>query len=474
MILSKLRRQTSGWLPVALFICVLAGSPLQTLWAQTRIEVPSNRYSVSQDVELGREAAAEAEKQLPLLQDSEVASYVERIGRRLVEAIPREFQHPEFRYYFRVVNARDINAFALPGGPTYINRGTIEAAKVEGEVAGVMAHELSHVALRHGTAQATKGEKLQIGAVAGAILGSILGGGLGSIIAQGSQFGLGAVFLRFSRDFEKQADLLGVQIMARAGYDPRDLANMFQTMEKDGSRAGPQWMSDHPNPGNRYNYIMQEARALRVNPGPSVGDFGRILSRLRSMPRAPSTEEIARDGRRGQRQDPTPVDEPVLDRVEPPSRRYQTYREGNLFEATVPDNWREYADSSVVRFAPAGAFGSRGGRQVFTHGVEFGVARNERRDLTGATQDLVDAFAEGNPDLRQEGALRRDSLAGRNGVFAAFSNRSEYGGVERVALRTTLLRDGNLFYAVTVVPDEEAAQYQPVFSRVLRSLRLRD
>ena len=146
----------------------------------------------------------------------------------------------------------------------FVNRGMIEAADTEGEVAGVMAHEISHVLLRHGTAQASKAQKYQIGQVAGAVLGAIIGGGWGQIISQGTQFGLGTAFLRFSREYEKQADLLGAQIMARAGYDPRDMANMFKTIEKAGGSGGPQWLSDHPNPGNRVDYITKEAAMLRV------------------------------------------------------------------------------------------------------------------------------------------------------------------------------------------------------------------
>src|SRR6185436_14289344 len=190
----------------------------------------------------------------------EVTSYVEDIGRRLVAAIPAEFRHPEFRYSFEVVNVREINAFALPGGPMFVNRGMIEAAKTEGEVAGVMAHELSHVILRHGTAQAGKATKYEVGQVAGAILGAIVGGGWGQVISQGTQFGLGAAFMRFSREFERQADIEGAHIMARAGYEPREMANMFKTIEKQGGSGGPQWLSDHPNPGDRYDYITREAQ----------------------------------------------------------------------------------------------------------------------------------------------------------------------------------------------------------------------
>ena len=222
------------------------------LGAQTVITAPDNKYTPAQDVELGRKAAGEVEQQLPMLRDEDVTSFVASIGRRIVDAIPQEFRHAEFHYSFQVVNVREINAFALPGGPMYVNRGMIEAARTEGEVAGVMAHELSHVALRHGTAQATKATKYEIGTLLGAVVGSIIGGNVGSAVAQGTQFGLGTAFLRFSREFERDADLLGSHIMAGAGYGPLEMASMFKTIEKQGGSGGPQWLSDHPNPGDRY------------------------------------------------------------------------------------------------------------------------------------------------------------------------------------------------------------------------------
>ncbi|MCA1607168.1 MAG: M48 family metalloprotease, partial [Acidobacteria bacterium] len=129
----------------------LLAMPLSVV-AQTQVKLHSNKYKIADDIKVGRQAAAEVEQQLPILHDAEVTSYVSRVGQRLVNNIPSEFRHPGFQYYFKVVNARDINAFALPGGPMYVNRGMIEAARTEGEMAGVMAHELSHVFLRHGTA----------------------------------------------------------------------------------------------------------------------------------------------------------------------------------------------------------------------------------------------------------------------------------------------------------------------------------
>jgi beta-barrel assembly-enhancing protease len=278
---NAVRRSAATGIVVLLSGCIVA--------AQSRVAAPSNKYSLAQDVKLGRQAAAEAERQLPLLHDDQLTSYVAGLGRRLTGAIPAQLRHPEFRYSFKVVNAREINAFALPGGPTYVNRGMIEAARTEGEVAGVMAHELSHVALRHGTAQAGKATKYEIGALAGQVLGALIGGNVGTAVAEGSRFGLGAAFLRFGREYERQADIEGAQIMARAGYDPREMANMFRTIERHSGAGGPEWLSDHPNPGNRIEYISREARALRVqNPIRDSRAFQQVQARLRHMPPAPA------------------------------------------------------------------------------------------------------------------------------------------------------------------------------------------
>ena len=264
--------------------CALGDSALAS-----RIAPPRNSYSVADDVRAGRQAAAEAERQLPVLHDEAVSSYVATIGNRLVRAIPRNLQRSQFHYSFTVVNDRTINAFALPGGPTYVNRGMLEAAHNEGEIAGVVAHELSHVALRHGTAQASKAAKYEIGAAAGQILGAIIGGKVGTIVAEGSRFGIGAAFLRFPREYERQADIEGAEIMARAGYDPRDMARMFRTLEQQQQARGPEWLSDHHDPGNRYAYISREAQTIRVtNPIRDTRAFEDVQARLKRLPPAPA------------------------------------------------------------------------------------------------------------------------------------------------------------------------------------------
>src|SRR6185436_3944599 len=267
--------------------------------AQTHIEPHKNSYSPKQDVELGLQASREVRQQMPMLNDSRTKEFAEHIGERLIEAIPAEYRQPEFRYSFDVVNLREINAFALPGGPMFLHRGMIEAANSEAEVAGVMAHELSHVILRHGTAQATKGQKFQIGAIAGQVLGAIVGGRTGSVIANGSQIGLGTYFLKYSREYERDADILGAQIMARAGYDPRQMANMFKTIEQQGGSRGPEFLSDHPDPGNRYAMINREADSLRISRNAESNGIQAVHARLSQMAPAPTTAQVARNRQGG-------------------------------------------------------------------------------------------------------------------------------------------------------------------------------
>ena len=441
--------------------------------AQTKITAPKNKYDPKDDVKLGREAAAEVEQQMPLLRDDNVTSYVSDIGHRLAGAIPAELQHPEFNYTFKVVNVKEINAFALPGGPMYVNRGMIEAAKNEGEVAGVIAHELSHVALRHGTAQATKATPYEVGTIAGAILGAIVGGNAGTLIAQGTQFGLGTTFLRYSREYEKQADLEGSQIMARAGYDPRDMANMFKTIEQQGGSGGPQWLSDHPNPGNRYAYITKEAESLRVvNARRDSGGFQSVQGRLRQMSPAPSTKEATRNAGNTRGGGAPSNGGRISTNVERPSSRYSSYNEGNLFRISVPSNWRELPANNSVTFAPEGGYGAVNQQSVFTHGVEAGVARNDSRDLQSASEELVQDLSQSNPRMRRDGGWDRGTVGGRRGLRTMLTNQNDVTGrQERIALYTTTLDDGTLFYLIGVAPDQEFGAYDDVFDRVAGSLQ---
>jgi Zn-dependent protease with chaperone function len=453
---------------VALFTSV------SLVFGQTKIVAPDNKYSVKEDVEAGREAAREVSEQLPILRDDFIDDYVERVGARLVENIPAEFHHPEFRYTFDVVNVSDINAFALPGGPMFVNRGMLEAAKNEGEIAGVLAHEISHVALRHGTAQASKATPYQVGSILGQIAGAIIGGVAGQAISLGSQFGFGTAFLKYGREYERQSDLLGAQIMARAGYDPRDMANMFQTIQAKGGSGGPEWLSSHPNPSNRYQAINQEAANLRVtNPIRNTQQFAQVQARLDRLSPAPTTEQVVRSGGNGRTERTGTTAR--TGRVDPPSGRYETFDGGNLFRIAVPSNWRELERNNSVTFAPEGGYGNYRGQSVFTHGLQVGLDGSNGRNLRTATDQLVQSLGQSNPQLRQTGSYSNVRIGGRSGLATVLTNVSDVtGDQERIALYTTQLNDGSLFFVVGVAPAREFTTYRQIFNRAVQSLEVND
>jgi len=433
----------------------------------TRISMPRNKYDAGKDVEIGRDAARKVEQQMPMIRDSVVDNYVEDVGRRLVAAIPPEFQHSEFRYSFDVVNARDINAFALPGGPMFVNRGMIEAARNEGEMAGVMAHEISHVALRHATAQATKQGSVgnQLGVIGLILGGAILGGQSG---AQLGALGAQAWMTKYSREYETQADVLGSRIMADAGYDPRDLANMFRTIQQQSGSRGPEWLSSHPDPGNRFQNINREAQYLNVssNPIKVTREFSRVQERLSSMPRAMSMSEIEQRGGQGT-SSPTAGGR-YSSRVEQPSYRTRVYSAGSWMRMNVPDNWRDFSTGSQVTFAPEGAYGDQG----ITHGAMIGLSQSSG-DIYGAARNHVSELLQSNPYLRQQSDLQRTTMSGRTAYVTTLTGRSTVTGrQEMVTLYMTQLRSGELFYLAGVSPSDESNQYNNVIRNMISSLRL--
>ena len=476
-------------------VVAVAILPAATL-AQTPIKIHGNKFSTADDVKLGREAAAEAEKKMRLVGDSELGGYLERVGQRLAGAIPTEFQHPEFQYSFKVVDAKDINAFALPGGPMYVNSGMILASKSEDEMAGVMAHEISHVALRHGTANVTKAQKYSTLSSVLGMGGSILGGPLATVAQMGAQ-GIGVYLLKFSREYETEADLLGARIMANAGYDPRELANMFRTLESQGGGGGPSFLSDHPSAKDRYAKINQEAQSLTINTAaaPDRRDFvvaqqrltgntgGQMLAnnRLPANNQTLANNQIVANNQRDPNQvSPDPnagnrTDAPSISRgpIEPPSSRYQAFNKGAI-TASIPENWHEMeGQKGGTWFAPNGAYGTANGQAVFTHAVNLGVVQTRTKDAQQATDEFVKGITGGN--LRARGGYERMDFDGRQGRLITFDNVNEATGrPELVNILTTQLKNGDLFYMIAVSPTDEYKNYQNVFLTIVRSIRLTD
>ena len=465
-------------LTAAVMAATLLILPLAAL-AQTRIVAPKNKYKVQDDIKLGNDAARQVEQQMPIISDADAARYIDRVGQRLVASIPPEFQHSEFNYRFQWLNASDINAFALPGGPMFINRGMIEAAHNEGELAGVMAHELSHVALRHATAQATKASSTSstlrnLGLILG---GAVIGGQAGAQLGAGLA---GTFMLKFSREYESQADTLGAQIMAKAGYDPHDLANVFKTIEGESKGSGPEWLSDHPNPGNRYENINREASYLRVSQDPPIKitrDFERVQARFHALPKAKTMAQIEKDaqagkGTEGSNNTPNPTaNGRYSNSVRFPSSRVRAYTGLSWLRVNVPSNWLDFPSQDDVQFSPQGAYGDQG----ITRGAMIGIYNGRNNNLTNDSEAYVNSMLQGNPYLTQRGDLVQTYVAGRQGLTTILSGRSPVTNrTEVVTIYTTTLRNGGLLYVATVVPQAESASYSAAFRAMLNSMRLND
>ena len=217
-----------------------------------------NLFSKEQDIQLGKEAAEQIAKEYVIVDNPELSRYVENLARKLWTQ-PEADKYP---YSMRVVHDDTINAFALPGGPMFVHTGLIKAAENEAQLAGVLAHEISHVALRHGTNQVSRANLIQLPALlAGALAGS--GGGmLGQLAQLGIGLGANSLLLKYSRSAERDADLLGARIMSRAGYNPIEMARFFEKLEAEGGQRIPQFLSSHPNPGNRVKAVEEEIRPV--------------------------------------------------------------------------------------------------------------------------------------------------------------------------------------------------------------------
>ena len=447
--------------------------------AQTKITPGWNMFSPQQDVEIGAQSAAEAERQLPILRDTTAENYINTIGQKLA----RNAGGPQFQYRFRVVNASDINAFALPGGYIYINRGIIENARNEGEVAGVVAHEIAHSALRHGTHQASKAYAAQAGLQ---ILGGLLGGKVGSNTAQilntVGGVGMNALFLKFTRDLETQADVRGAQILAASGYTPADMVSFFHQLEKVDKSRKTTWLSHHPAPPDRIARIEKERQLLKEpsTPTQNTTQLARVQSQLRSHGSAPTMAQIAQ-GTTSSSGNPPMTSSSGIGRVESPSRTWRQYTNPNrAYAVGYPSNWRVYESGGFgVTLAPEGGVGTVRGRSEVVYGAIVNhyepTTRGGRVTMKSATNDLLTQIQQASPHLRvisgstQE--LRTDD--GRSALAASLRGRNENTGVdERVTVVTRALPDGHLMYLVFVTPESDARNYSTVLNQMVSSLQV--
>lgn len=461
----------------------LALVPAPLAWAsRTELKPGWNMFSPQQDVEVGQQVSRDAEKQLPMLNDSRVDNYLNNLGRRLASHAPGE----QFPYQYKCVNDRAINAFALPGGFIYINRGVIETADNEAQLAGVMAHETSHVALRHGTNQASKASAAQVPL---AILGGALGSNsVGAVLAQlGAGFATNSLLLKYSRTAESQADMMGTQILYDSGYDPRAMAQFFEKIqaEEKGGRP-PEFFSSHPNPENRTGRVDQEidklGRPLRGAKTDSR-EFQDIKRYLQSRPAPPakgSAQRLQGDSAgRG----------PGGTGAEWPSDRVKAF-ENNILRIEYPDNWQPYGQGDAVTIAPRdGLVRDANGNQALAYGVlvniyephfdgaygqrlqSEGYGQNSGMSLESATDRLIEELRHSNQRMRIIRNREDIRVDGQRALSIYFSNDSPLGGRETDWL-VTLQRPEGLLFLVFTAPERDFQRYDNAFQQMLYSVRV--
>jgi Zn-dependent protease with chaperone function len=434
---------------------------------QLRFRPGFNLFSPAQDVQVGKDAAKDADKQLPLLNDAQTLNYVNNLGRRLAAFAPNN--NPDYVWQFKVVNSSDINAFALPGGYIYVNRGAIEAAQNEAEIAGVIAHEEGHVVMRHGTHMATQALLAQAPL---AILGGLLGrsGSLTSQMLQlGISFGVNSLLLKNSRSAEAQADQVGTYILYHAGYDPYAMAQFFQIIEKKYPQRTIQFFSDHPNPENRVKAVDQEIPHLGpVRPwktdSPEFESVKKHLSALPPPPKAKATPSASAPP-------PQPAGPPPA-----PSANLTKYDAGR-FVIAYPDNWRvERSEDAVALLPPGGIVTNAEGDSNQAYGVAISMfqpraASSTSWGLVEATNQLLDSLRQSNPNMRvtQQKGFR---LRGRPALSTWIENDSPLEGQKEEDQLVTVREGGAMLSVIFIVPQSAAESYKPTFDRMLQSLEL--
>ncbi len=417
-----------------------------------------NLFSKEQDIQLGKEAAAQIEKQYTVVRDANVVNYIRRIGTKLASA-PEAGGYP---YTFQVVADSSINAFALPGGPAFVHTGLLAAADNEAQVAGVLAHEIAHVALRHGTNQASKANLIQLPAmIASGMLGKS-----GSMLGQLTQLGIGlganSVLMKFSRTVESDADLLGTRIMAKAGYNPLEMARFFEKLEAAGGARGPQFFSDHPNPGNRVKAVEAEIRYLpQANyTNGDAAEFAR-MQRLAAAVPAPKAKQASAA---------QPGAAPALPQIRA-SRTLREYR-ANSYRISYPDNWQATAVEKAqgVTLAPREGYVQSGAGVSIGAGAFVGLG-NRTGDLRRDTEDLIRQLSSGNADMRVQGSARSARLSGQQALVTTLQSRSPFAGETEIDTLVTVERPDGLFYIVLIAPQSMARNLQSTFNAMLNSIR---
>jgi beta-barrel assembly-enhancing protease len=431
-----------------------------------------NLFSPQQDVQLGKEASIEVERQRAVVHNRELDDYLNIILRKLEQSPYSRTLNPDgsrgelFPFRIHMIQDKTVNAFALPGGPIFIHTGLIEAAENEAQLAGVIGHEMSHVVLRHSTNQASKQNLVALPALlAGALMGNSM---LGQLAKIGLSFGANSVFLKFSRTNEAEADYNGAEMVADAGYDPRQLAAFFEKLEAKHGRENEltQFLSDHPNPGNRVAAVNEEARYLprRKYAEDETGRFHAMQDLVRQFPAPNAPRATDAEERR----------EPSIPGARP-SNRLIDYR-GQAFSLAYPDNWQAFGDRQVsaVTIAPRdGILQTENGKTQIGYGLEVSYYHPKAAgvDLNRDTEALVRQLKQANAGMRTGREARAIQVGDQTALLTTLYATSPYRGEQEVDVLVTVSRPEGLFYAIFIAPQSEFDSVQTIFEEMLRSVR---
>lgn len=459
-----------------LLSAVLALTP--PLNARVELQPCKNSYSPEQQIELGRKAEQQVYKEMPVLPDSNpVSQYIQQLGKKLAAQAPG-YKWP---YNFHVANVAEINAFALPGGAIFVNLGTIQAAANEAQLAGVMAHEISHVVLQHSVCNLAKEQKVGLIAGLGQLAaGVLLGGAAGQLAQEGIGLTAGLSFLKMSRGAEQQADLMGVGILYDAGYDPHGMSQFFETIKTKYGAGSAQFLSDHPNPGNRTEYVDKEIATFvpKSNYITTTPAFTRIHQTVSKM-HAYTAKEISSGVWRRENPNQT-VDGGVNETAGSPatvdlntSGSWKTFR-GTGFSIGVPENWQIYGNQQAAMIAPPGGVGRSADGSAGN--VIYGVLTDRYHPQTGMTVSagldaLIDQIVHDNPGL-VAGRHSDIKVNGVSGHSVECDNPSGNNGKgEHDWIVAFPQNDGSLRYFVFVAPTPDFEKLRPAFKRMLETVR---
>lgn len=460
----------------ALFVlaCFIPLSAIAQQARQADVQVQKTSLSRDQELQLGKQAAAQVEREMEVVHNAEVEKWLNQIG----QSLARTPQANAYPYYFKLVNDDSINAFALPGGPMYVHTGLIKAADSEGEVAGVLAHEMSHVALRHGAAQVTKQQRYGtlfsvIGAVGGTLTADQNGncGMLCQITQAGTSLGANSVLMKFSRGYERDADLNGARMMAAAGYDPIQLPQFFEKLQaKQGTAGEPRglslWLASHPATGSRIQYVSDDIKFYpKRSYSASTGNFARVKKVMATIPppKMQPGKLIA------QKDNPTP-------RTNLPGglKDYSA----NGFSIGYPDGWQvgqPQGGGSVYLVPQGGAVqGQNGGAELINGAmVDYYVpqAGAAATKLDVSTKEFLDGMQKSDTSMKVE---RSQSVtiggkpALRTRVTTKTSSQTE---PDQVVYLYTVARGEGLWYMAQAEQPSKQAELEPVFKQMIDTLQ---